>query len=142
VLYWILKDLEAIPTLKQWSKITAIACVESQRTEGLKTITEKRYYLPSLSLTAQQFAEVVRGHGGIENWLHWVLDVAFREDQSKVTQGYAPENLAVLRHIALNLLTHEKSIKAGTCAKRMRAGWDDQYLFKVLSNATHSKAAV
>jgi predicted transposase YbfD/YdcC len=140
--YWILTELEAIPALKQWSKITAIGCVELQRTVGLKTTTEKHYYLLSLSLTAQQFAEAVRGHWGIENRLHWVLDVAFREDQSKVAQGYAPENLAVLRHIALNLLTHEKSIKAGTRAKRMRAGWDDQFLFKVLANSAHPNSTL
>jgi predicted transposase YbfD/YdcC len=140
--YWILTGLEAIPALKQWSKITAIGCAELHRTVGLKTTTEKHYYLLSLSLTAQQFAEVVRGHWGIENRLHWVLDVAFREDPSKVAQGYAPENLAVLRHLALNLLTHEPSIKAGTRAKRMRAGWDDQYLFKVLSNGAHANAQV
>jgi predicted transposase YbfD/YdcC len=135
--YWVLSDLDAIPGLKQWAKITAIGCVESQRTVGLKMETEKRYYLLSLPLSAEQFAQVVRGHWGIENQLYWVLDVAFREDQCRVVQGYAPENLAVLRHIALNLITQEKSIKAGTRAKRMRAGWDDKYLFKVLTNIVH-----
>jgi predicted transposase YbfD/YdcC len=137
--YWVLTEIDAIPALQQWSKATSIGCIESQRTVGLKTTTEKRYFLLSLPLSAQRFADVVRGHWGIENRLHWVLDVAFREDQSKVSQGYAPENLAVLRHIALNLITQEKSIKAGTHAKRMRAGWDDQYLFKVLSNTAHTK---
>lgn len=88
----------------------------------------------SLPLSAERFAEVVRGHWGIENRLHWVLDVAFGEDESKVAQGEAPENLVVLRHIALNLISQETSLKAGTRAKRMRAGWDDQYLFKVLAN--------
>lgn len=132
--YWVLTNIDAIPALKQWVKSTAIGCIESQRTVGLKTTTEKRYFLMSLPLSAQRFAAVVRGHWGIENQLHWVLDVAFREDDSKVAQGYAPENLAVLRHLALNLINQEKSLKAGTRAKRMRAGWDDQYLFRVLTN--------
>jgi len=112
--YWVLTEIDAIPALQQWSKATSIGCIESQRTVGLKTTTEKRYFLLSLPLSAQRFADVVRGHWGIENRLHWVLDVAFREDQSKVSQGYAPENLAVLRHIALNLITQEKSIGCGS----------------------------
>lgn len=128
--YWVLTNIDAIPALKQWAKSTAIGCIESQRTVGLKTTRERRYFLMSLPLSAERFAEVVRGHWGIENRLHWVLDVAFREDESKVSQGHAPENLAVLRHIALNLISQEKSLKAGTRAKRMRAGWDDQYLFR------------
>lgn len=132
--YWVLTNIDAIPALEQWAESTAIGCIESQRTEGLKTTTERRYFLMSLPLSAQRFAEVVRGHWGIENQLHWILDVAFREDDSRVAQGYAPENLAVLRHLALNLINQEKSIKAGTRAKRMRAGWDDQYLCRVLAN--------
>lgn len=137
--YWVLSNIDAIPALKQWAKSAAIGCIESRRTVGLKTTTERRYFLMSLALSAQEFAEVVRGHWGIENRLHWVLDVAFREDESKVSQGYAAENLAVLRHIALNLISQEKSLKAGTRAKRMRAGWDDQYLFKVLDNRAQPK---
>ncbi len=136
--YWVLTNIDAIPALDQWASSTAIGCIESQRTNGLKTTTERRYFLMSLPLSAQRFAEVVRGHWGIENQLHWVLDVAFREDDSRVAQGYAPENLAVLRHLALNLINQEKSLKAGTRAKRMRAGWDDQYLFRVLANSAQT----
>ena len=76
----------------------------------------------------------IRGHWGIENSLHWVLDIAFREDDSRVRKDNAPENLAVMRHIALNLLRQEKSLKVGIKAKRKRAGWDNDYLLKVLSN--------
>lgn len=74
--------------------------------------------------------------GGIENQLHWILDVGFREDQSRVAQGHSAENLAVIRHIAVNLLSQEKSVKVGTRAKRMKAGWDDQFLCKVLTHAS------
>ena len=83
---------------------------------------------------ARQLLRAIRGHWGIENSLHWVLDIAFREDDSRVRKDNAPENLAVLRHIALNLLKQEKSLKVGIKAKRKRAGWDNDYLMKVLAN--------
>jgi predicted transposase YbfD/YdcC len=74
----------------------------------------------------------VRSHWQVENQLHWCLDVSFREDACRTRTGNAPENLAVLRHIALNLLKQEKSCKLGMKSKRLKAGWDDSYLLKVL----------
>jgi hypothetical protein len=68
--------------------------------------------------------------------LHWILDVGFREDDSRATQGYSAENLAVIRHLAVNLLTQEKTAKGGTRSKRLKAGWDDHYLTKVLSHSS------
>jgi hypothetical protein len=88
-------------------------------------------------LDAQRFAEAVRGHWGIENQLHWILDVAFQEDKARSTNGYSGENLAVIRHLAVNLLTQEKSAKGGMWAKRLKAGWDDNYLLKVLAQPAH-----
>lgn len=133
--YWVMSDVQSLPERKKWVNLSAVGCVESQRTIGDKTTTEKRYYLLSQALDASQFAQTVRGHWGIENQLHWILDVGFREDESRGTLGYSAENLAVIRHIAVNLITQEKSAKVGTRAKRKKAGWDDQYLFKVLAQS-------
>lgn len=134
--YWVMGQTEYLVGAENWAKLTTIGCVESQRQIGNKITCERRYYLLSLPLDAARFAATVRGHWGIENQLHWILDVAFREDQSRSTQGYSGENLAVIRHLALNLLTQEKSAKGGIRAKRLKAGWDNHYLLKVLSQSS------
>ncbi len=140
--YWVMGQTDYLIGAENWAKLTTVGCVESQRQVGDSITREMRYYLMSLPLDAQHFATAVRGHWGIENQLHWMLDVAFREDQSRVTTGYGGENLAVIRHIAVNLLSQEKSAKGGTHAKRLKAGWDDQYLFKVLAHADNANAKV
>lgn len=122
----------------QWPKLKAIALVEAERTVGEKTSVERRYYITSRSkLSAKSALAASRSHWGIENRLHWVLDVAFREDDCRVRAGNAAENFAVLRHIALNLLKSAKGglKKNGTLGvhnKRLLAGWDDGYLLRVL----------
>ncbi len=110
--------------------------IEAQRTVDGKTTAETRYYISSLSGNAAQFAVAARSHWQIEYKVHWVLDVAFREDLSRVCKGYAAENSAVLRHIALNVLRHETSAKCGIKAKRLKAGWNEGYLLNVLSVLT------
>lgn len=137
--YWVMGNTEYLIGAENWAKLTTIGCVESQRQAEGKTTCETRYYLLSLSLDAQRFADAVRGHWGIENQLHWMLDVAFQEDKARSTAGYSGENLAVIRHLAVNLLTQEKSAKGGMRAKRLKAGWDDNYLLQVL--AQHSNLA-
>ncbi len=134
--YWVMGQTEYLVGAEHWAKLTTIGCVESQRQIGHKITSERRYYLLSLPLDATRFAEAVRGHWGIENQLHWILDVGFREDDARATQGYSAENLAVIRHLAVNLLTQEKTAKGGTHAKRLKAGWDDHYLTKVLSQTS------
>jgi len=134
--YWVMGQTEFLVGAENWEKLTTIGCVESQRQIGDKISSEMRYYLLSLPLDAKRFAEAVRGHWGIENQLHWILDVGFREDDSRATQGYSAENLAVIRHLAVNLLTQEKTAKGGTHAKRLKAGWNDHYLTKVLSQTS------
>jgi len=98
-----------------------------------KRAEESRYYIASLSGDAKQALGAVRGHWGIENKVHWVLDIAFREDECRIRKGNGAQNFAVLRHIALNLLKQEKTAKCGVKNKRLKAGWDESYLLKVLS---------
>lgn len=132
--YWTLGNTEYLLGADEWLGLTAVGLVESERRLGDKTTIEQRYYLLSFAATAEQFAASVRSHWGIENSLHWRLDVAFREDDSRARTGHSPQNLALVRHLALNLLTHETSLKSGLHAKRLRAGWDNAYLLKVLSS--------
>ena len=95
--------------------------------------TDTRYYICSYPADAATLLASARSHWSIENSLHWVLDVAFDEDHSRVRTGQADQNLAVIRHLALNLLKRERSAKVGIKAKRKKAGWDFDYLLKVLS---------
>ena len=116
-----------------WPHLQSIAMRESRRQVGQKVTTETRYYLSSLKqASAKQVAQAVRSHWGIENQLHWVLDVAFKEDACRIRAGNAAQNLATLRHLALNFLRHETSSKRGIKGKRKKAAWNDVYMLTVL----------
>jgi predicted transposase YbfD/YdcC len=116
-----------------WPHITRVGLVESQREVGGAVAIEQRYVLTSLPCNAVRFAQAVRQHWGVENALHWVLDVSFRADDCRIRQGHGAQNMAVLRHMALNLLRREAGHKRGIKARRKRAGWDRDYLFRVLT---------
>ncbi|MEG5136926.1 MULTISPECIES: ISAs1 family transposase [unclassified Microcoleus] len=130
----ILSDIkELIDPENQWEKLHSVGMIESVRIVKGKTTIETRYYISSSPNNAQKFGESVRSHWGIENRLHWVLDVGFREDDCRIRKDNAPQNFAVIRHISLNLLNQEKTSKTGVKNKRLRAGWDDDYLTKILA---------
>ena len=116
-----------------WMGLQSIAMVVSTRIIEGKETKRVRYYISSLPSDAQRLLSIVRKHWSIENDLHWVLDVAMNEDHCRVRKDQAPENFAVLRHIALNLLKQEKSAKGGIHAKQLQAGWKEDYLLKVLA---------
>lgn len=116
----------------KWEGLQSVGMVEALREIGGQRTVERRYYLTSLSLGVETFARAVRGHWGVENKVHWVLDVCFREDQSRARAGYAAENLATLRRLALNLLKREKTKKRGIKGKQLNASWNHAYLLRLL----------
>jgi predicted transposase YbfD/YdcC len=125
--------LAYVRTLSDWCSLRTVVKVRRERRIGDKIESEVKYYISSLVVGARSMLSAVREHWGIENKVHWVLDIAFREDDSRVRKGNAAQNLAVLRHIALNLLKQERTARCGTKSKRLRAGWDENYLLKVLT---------
>jgi predicted transposase YbfD/YdcC len=131
---WVCYDaLPKIEGSENWEGLQTIVMVESERTVKEKTSIEYRYYISSTIGTAAYLLNGSREHWGIENSLHWRLDIAFREDESRIRTGNGAENFAILRHIALNLLDKEDTAKVGINNKRLMAGWDESYLEKVLA---------
>ena len=125
--------LRHIDTLAEWKGLRSITMVQAERRLGEETTTTRRYFISSLESDAKQLLHAVRTHWGIENKVHWVLDIAFGEDDCRIRKGNGAENFAVLRHIALNLLRREKTTKRSLKGKRMKAAWDKNYLLKVLT---------
>jgi predicted transposase YbfD/YdcC len=115
-----------------WPGLRCLAEVTSERTVNGNTATETRYYLSSLTGNAEELLRAVRSHWQIENTLHWSLDVAFREDESRVRRGHAQTNFSLIRKLALGLLQRDRKTKTGIAAKRLKAGWDNDYLCQVL----------
>jgi len=133
---WCISDPEYLQSLKgasKWKRLKSIAMITSTRITDEKTTIKNRYYISSLPSKAKHLLQVARRHWSIENELHWVLDVALKEDHSRIRKEHAPENFAVLRHMAVSLLKQENTAKGGIHAKQLQAAWNEDYLLKVLS---------
>lgn len=133
---WVVSDATILKSLRgsaKWPNLVALVKVTAERRLPAGRQTHTRYYLASWHLTPAQAITMTRRHWHIENCLHWVLDIAFREDECRLHKDHGPHNFAILRHIALNLLNQEKTNKLGIKNKRLRAGWDTDYLLRVLA---------
>jgi predicted transposase YbfD/YdcC len=124
--------LRYLTTLADWQGVRSIGMVQAQRQQGDQTTLTRRYYISSLESDAKRLLHAARTHWEIENKVHWVLDIAFREDDCRIREGNGAENFTVLRHIALNLLRRDNSARRSLRAKRKKAAWDDDYLLKIL----------
>ena len=121
-----------LPDRSRWAELKAIGVAISNTQRDGKDYSEVRYYILSKYVSASRFASAVRDHWGIENRLHWQLDVTFQEDQCRIRHGHADANFSILRRAALGLLKNETTLKVGIKNKRLTAGWDESYLEKVL----------
>jgi predicted transposase YbfD/YdcC len=131
---WSSTDLSTIPDATKWPSLKSITLIERERDINGEVTIERHYYISSRSRAgARWLSERIRGHWSIENQCHWVLDVAFREDESRIRTDHGPENFGLLRKIALNFLKQERVRNIGIAAKRKAAGWDHDYLLRVLS---------
>jgi predicted transposase YbfD/YdcC len=130
--YAVTNDLSKIRDRDLWPGLRSLAMVCSERTIDGKTTTESRYYISSCSGSVRQIAGAIRGHWGIENTLHWSLDVTFGEDAHCLRKDHGPENMAMLRRAALSLVKQERVEKGSLRRKRLRAGWNNAYLEKLL----------
>jgi predicted transposase YbfD/YdcC len=131
---WVTDEVHWIKLDEPWPGLASLVMVESTRQAEGKTVVQRRYYISSIKGTdAAAMAQRIRGHWSVENNLHWQLDVSFREDERRIRKGYGAENFSRLCRIALNRLKSDKTAKVGIKTKRLKAGWDDYYLFKLLT---------
>ena len=136
---WTIACAGITPSLRgaeRWKNLRSVIKVQSKRYIGGQLSSVKtRYFIASLPSDAELALHAIRYHWRVENSLHWVLDISFREDESRVRSDHAPHNFAILRHIARNALSRDSSSDAGTFNKRLRAGWDDSVLEDILSHS-------
>jgi predicted transposase YbfD/YdcC len=122
-----------LPGRAEWRGLAGLVMVTRRRQTAKKTSEETSFYLTSRpGVDVEELGRAIRSHWGVENELHWSLDVVFREDASRVRKDHGPENLAIIRRIVLNLVRQETSVKASLKGKRSMAGWNEQCLLKIL----------
>lgn len=129
-------ELPSLHNQSLWTGLKTVVMVVSERRLWNKTTTEVRFYLSSLASNAEKISQAIRSHWGIENSLHWTLDVTFSEDKSRIRKDNSPENFALLRRLAINLLKQEKGFKGSLKMKRYLAGMDNNYLVQILDSAS------
>ena len=129
---WVTEKIQWFADKADWEGLRSVGMVAATRQIGGQISTERRYFLSSLPTQANRFARAVRTHWGIENSLHWILDVALSEDQCRVRKGYAAQNLAALRGMSLNLLKNDSQKKQGIRGKQKKAGWSHRDLLSLL----------
>jgi predicted transposase YbfD/YdcC len=135
---WSISHMDYIKYLQKhqsWKNLKTIAMVETEFRRGEHITHQRRFYVSSLNAGAEMILHAVRTHWQVENSLNWILDVTFREDDSRVRKGNGPQNMAVLRRLALNMLKQETSINRSIQGKRLLAGWDNDFLLKILFNS-------
>jgi predicted transposase YbfD/YdcC len=135
---WVIERLdylEALRTADAWSELRSLIMIKAERRVGEEISVERRYFISSRPDSAERQLAIIRSHWGVENELHWCLDVAFGEDDSRIRKGDGAQNFSFLRRLALTLLKRETTTKMGLKAKRHKAGWDDNYLLTVLAAA-------
>jgi predicted transposase YbfD/YdcC len=129
--YWITDDLRTLPDPQNWQGLRSIGMVERECRQGDTQTFERRYFINSIAAEAKTFAQAVRGHWGVENRLHWRLDVIFGEDTNRIRRGNGPAIMTTLRHLCLNLFDRESS-SLSLAKKRRKAAWNDEYRAKVI----------
>ncbi|MBE0639559.1 MAG: ISAs1 family transposase [Bacteroidales bacterium] len=129
----VVNNLEFAHGKEKWANLTSIVRIKSERTIASKTETETRYYISSMNADAVRFNQYIRSHWGVENSLHWTLDMTFREDEQRKRNGKSAQNFALINKIALNLLRRDKS-KGSMKSKRLKAGWDNSFLLSIIKN--------
>ena len=132
--YYVVHDVEWLEQKKSWKNLSGIGMCHAKTEKKGETTESYSYAIFSREImTAEEFGKGKRSHWGIENSLHWVLDIAYREDESRARKGYSAENLNIVRQLTLNMLKQERSCKRGIAGKRKNCGWDNAYLLKVLN---------
>jgi predicted transposase YbfD/YdcC len=135
---WVVHDLDGIRDRDRWADLKSVVILVSERVVGGEATYERRYYISSRKASARAFLDAVRGHWGIENSLHWVLDVCFDEDRSRLRSDHGPENLAWLRRLAVSILKQADGGKGSIRRKRLTAGWDNAFLERALLDFTEN----